>query len=333
MSDAWERRLKLLAHLMRRGYAQTAEIARYLGVDRRKAREDLAALAEHGVPLSAHPEDTRDPDRTWQLERSWRMTGLEVGLSERLALLLGREVLEPLVGGSELGLAMTHLEHELASIAGGVETTDRELMRRFHFVQEPTKSYRERAAMVSDLVSAIAFPFRVTLHYRAASAKAAKVHARVRPLTLAIYRRGLYLFVMTDNDRVLLMSVDRIESLTPHPEDDFDYPTRGKWDPAVFLARRFGLQPGTGHPQRVRLRFPPESRAYALERRWMPDQSIEEHPGGAIDILFDAEGDELPYRVLEWGGYCEVIEPETLRQQVLALGRAVVARHEGPAER
>jgi len=328
MSEAWERRLKLLAYLMRKGHAQTADAARYLDVDRRKAREDLNALAEHGVPLTLVPEDdTRDPDRSWNLERSWRMTGLEVRLLERLALLLGKEVLEPLLGPSELGHAMAHLEHELASVAGGVETSDGELLRRFHLVQEPSKAYDAQGPIVTELVQAIAFSYRVTLTYRSPSAAAPREHARVRPLTLAIYRRGLYAFVQFDSDRIGALSVDRIASLVPHVEDTFDYPIRSKWDPAVFLRKRFGLTPGSGRPERVRLRFPEGSKAFALERQWMLDQVVEPRPDGTLDIVFEAEGAELAHRVLEWGGYCEVVEPATLRAKVVELAQAVLDRH------
>lgn len=328
MSDAWSRRLRLLAYLMRKGYAQTAEVARYLEVDRRKAREDLVALSERGVPLSAVPEDdTRDPDRTWQLERSWRVSGIEVKLLERLALLLGKEVLEPLLGPTELGAAMAQLERELASVAGGVETSDSELMRRFYFVQEPSKSYRERGELVSELVQAIAYPYRITLSYRSPSATEVRRHERIRPLTLAIYRRGLYLFALFDSQRVALFSVDRIEGLVPHPEDDFDYPVRSKWDPAAYLRKRFGLLPGPGPSEVVRLRFPAGSKAYVLERPWMPVQRVEAGPEGSVEVVFEAEGGELAHRVLEWGGYCEVVEPASLRAKVLELAEAVAARH------
>jgi len=329
MSDAWERRLKLLAYLMRRGFAQTADAARYLEVERRIARADFKALSENGVPLTVEPEDdTHDLERTWNLENSWRLTGLEVKRSERLALLLGKEVLEPLLGASDVGSAMQKLEHELAAFAGGVETSDEDLLRRFHLVQEPSKSYDDRGPLVTELVDAITFSYRVTLDYRLPQSATTRKHARVRPLTLAIYRRGLYVFVIFDNDKIGPLSVDRMEHLEPHVEDGFDYPIRSKWDPAVHLRKRFGLYTGKGRPEQVRLRFPAQSKAYALERQWMLDQAIEERPDGGVDLVFEAEGQELPYRVLEWGGFCEVIEPASLRAKVLELAQAIVLRHQ-----
>lgn len=330
MSDAWNRRLKLLAYLMRRGYAQTAEAAHYLGVERRIVRADMTALAEHGVPLSAHPEgDTRDPDRAWKLERSWQMTGLEVKLNERLAMLLGREVLDPLIGGSEIGDALTLLDKEIASVAGGVETSDSELLRRFYLVQEPSKSYDEKGQIVSALVEAIAHAFRVSLDYRSPRRDTPKRHERLRPLTLAIYRRGLYVFAyFGDSDEVGVFSVDRIVALESHYEDAFDYPTKSRWNPARFLAHRFGLSPGPAGPSLVRLKVPPESRLFALERPWMADQQVLELDDGSLEIRFIAEGSELAHHILAWGGFCEVLEPASLRERVLELARAIVARYE-----
>lgn len=330
MSDAWNRRLKLLHFLMRRGFAQTADAAAYLGTDRRNVRADMLALADHGVPVFAHPEhDTRDPDRAWKLEKSWRMTGLEVKLNERLAMLLGREVLDPLIGGSEIGDALTSLDKQIASVAGGVETSDSELLRRFYLVQEPSKSYDHKGRIVSDLVEAIAHSFRVSLEYRSPRRDTPKRHERLRPLTLAIYRRGLYVFAyFGDSDEVGVFSVDRIVALESLHEDQFTYPIKSKWDPARLLARRFGLSPGQTGPELVRLRVPPESRLFALERPWMADQTIHELEDGSLEITFTAEGAELAHHILAWGGYCEVLEPASLRQKVLDLARAVVARYE-----
>jgi predicted DNA-binding transcriptional regulator YafY len=331
-SEAWYRRLKLLHYLIRRGYAQTADAAAYLGVERRLVRGDMTALQDHGVPLFPHPEhDTRDPDRAWKLEKSWRIAGLEVKLNERLAMLLGREVLDPLIGGSEIGDALTHLDKEIASVAGGVETSDSELLRRFHLVQEPSKSYDHKGQIVSDLVEAIAHSFRVSLEYQSPRRDTPKRHERLRPLTLAIYRRGLYVFAyFGDSDEVGVFSVDRIVSLDPLPEDQFDYPIKSRWDPERFLARRFGLSPGQTGPQLVRLRVPPESRLFALERPWMSDQTVLELEDGSLEISFTAEGSELAHQILAWGGYCEVLEPASLRQKVLELARAVIARYESP---
>lgn len=330
MSDAWNRRLKLLHFLMRRGFAQTADAAAYLGTDRRNVRADMLALADHGVPVFAHPEhDTRDPDRAWKLEKSWRMTGLEVKLNERLAMLLGREVLDPLIGGSEIGDALTSLDKQIASVAGGVETSDSELLRRFYLVQEPSKSYDHKGRIVSDLVEAIAHSFRVSLEYRSPRRDTPKRHERLRPLTLAIYRRGLYVFAyFGDSDEVGVFSVDRIVALESLHEDQFTYPIKSKWDPARLLARRFGLSPGQTGPELVRLRVPPESRLFALERPWMADQTIHELEDGSLEITFTAEGAELAHHILAWGVYCEVLEPASLRQKVLDLARAVVARYE-----
>jgi len=330
MKDAWSRRLKLLHYMMRKGFAQTADVARYLEIDRRKARDDFEALSTHGVPLSVHPEDPTDPDRTWKLEQSWRMTGLEVRLLERLALLLGKEVLEPLLGPSELGAAMNHLEHELASVADGVEASDSELLRRFHLVQEPSKSYDAQGPLVSELVQAIAFSYCVTVRYRNPNAPEPRLHERIKPLTLAIYRRGLYVFVTFSNGKIGPLSIDRIVSLEPHQEETFDYPTPGRWDPARFLAHRFGLTPGSGQPEEVHLRVPVGSKVYALERPSMTGQKITEREDGGVDITFKADGAELANQVLFWGGYCEVLSPPWLRARVLELAKSLVARHEGP---
>lgn len=311
---------------MHRGWLQTAHAAEVVGSTRRTVLADLKALSAH-VPLTAHPDDPRDTTRMWQLSDTWRKAGVEVRLSERLALLLGKEVLAPLLGASDVGRALEVLDRELGGAATAVDDSGEELLRRFYFVQEPSKSYAAKGELLSELVTAIANSYEVSFAYRSASATEARAR-RVQPLTLVIYRRGLYAFVRDPGGTPYTCAVDRMTDLVPHPDASFDYPTRGKWDPQKHLRHRFGLTAGSqDKPQRVRLRFPPESRTYALERQWMPKQRVEGNADGGVDIIFEATGYELPHRILEWGGFCEVIEPAELRDKVIDLARRVLERH------
>jgi len=60
----------------------------------------------------------------------------------------------------------------------------------------------------------------------------------------------------------------------------------------------------------------------------MSDQEVRELEDGGLEISFIAEGSELAHQILAWGGYCEVLEPESLRQRVIELALAVLTRYE-----
>jgi predicted DNA-binding transcriptional regulator YafY len=82
-------------------------------------------------------------------------------------------------------------------------------------------------------------------------------------------------------------------------------------------------------PRRVRIRFRQAVRQYITETRWHTSQQIEELPDG--DLIFQVEVSEprgVGWWVLQWGAHAEVLEPESLRQEMAQTARALVQVYE-----
>jgi predicted DNA-binding transcriptional regulator YafY len=323
---------------MARGAVQTSDAAAYLGVDRRTALDDLKALVAHGVPLS-HP--TQKGGKTsqsteWRLSPAWTSMGIDAGLHERLAMLLGREVLGHFLQGTELAEGLIRLDRQLEAMTDVVD--DRHISRRFYLKQEPTKTYAGQSELVSGLVNALVKRCPISFDYVSAR-NSHKRHFRQLPVTLVIYRRGLYIAVWrpradvsAGERRVLHFAVDRMSDLEQHFEDDpFQYPPPEVYDPRVWFGETFGIYDDGRPAEEVVLRFPADSaQAYARERVWMPDQTLHARDDGSLELRFTARGAELAYRILEYGPHCEVIAPASLRARVAELARATAARYAGP---
>ncbi|MFT7583436.1 MAG: putative DNA-binding transcriptional regulator YafY, partial [Myxococcota bacterium] len=269
--NAWTRRLKLLQLLLHRGHIATRQAAHALGVDRRRALDDLGTLEQHGVPI--YP-DGEGQDRVWRLQESWRRLGLSLGIAERLSLRFGSELLASFLGQTDLGDAMTGLDRQVGIMATETDTIDPTFGRQFIYVREPEKDYRAHRATIAALVDAIVGSYRVTLTYRHARSGddgGLKIYPKTQPLTLAIYKRGLYVLAQR-RDVVSIHAVERIEAIEAHPMLRFDYPRPSEYDPAKMLSSRLGLVSSGDPPSEVRLRFSANVRPYAEARRWMPHQ-------------------------------------------------------------
>jgi predicted DNA-binding transcriptional regulator YafY len=81
--------------------------------------------------------------------------------------------------------------------------------------------------------------------------------------------------------------------------------------------------------QCVRIRFRPEVRQYITETRWHSSQQIEDLPdGGCILQLEVSEPREVGWWALQWGASAEVLEPESLRQEMRETARKLVEMYE-----
>jgi len=325
--DAWNRRLRLLQFLMARPYAQTKEVADYLGISRRTALQDLKALRDHGVPLQHPSIDGGKTNRhtAWSIPDSWKKFGIETGVVERLAMLLGRAVIEHFLRDTEFARALGRIDDQVKALTHQVEE---ELDRRFYLKQEPAKSYGDRSEMLTALVGALVDRAPISFDYLSAANNAWEYEGE-RPVTLIIYRRGLYvaLYQPGSRQKVVPLAVDRITNLrVDYEAEAFPYPPRSEYDPQAYFSDLFGIFDDGKPAEEVILRFPATgSAAYVRERNWMPDQVMHVTEEGAVEVRFRARGGELAFRVLEYGPFCEVVAPASLRARVARLAQETAA--------
>jgi predicted DNA-binding transcriptional regulator YafY len=80
----------------------------------------------------------------------------------------------------------------------------------------------------------------------------------------------------------------------------------------------------------VRVRFSRGAAQEIRERKWRPEQRIEEEPGGTIVLSLEVSGTaEVARWVMGFGGEAEVLAPAELRREVEARLRAGAARYGG----
>jgi len=87
----------------------------------------------------------------------------------------------------------------------------------------------------------------------------------------------------------------------------------------------FGLPGEAEEPFRARIIFSEEYGEYIRERVWSEDQAIETLPDGGVELAFTAGS---KYYLLSWllqfGGSAELLEPESLREEILEAARELV---------
>ncbi len=303
MSDRPERIARMCRLLVERGRIRRADILREVG--KRQADKDLRLLRR--VWDLAPVGDGRNTE--WILDPVDARSG---DIVDRIALVLGRELGSflrdtPFAGaldrlGSDPGKGLRRYHH---------------LNRKFTYVSEPARNYAARQEVIWEILEALLGERALDLCYNG------RDRHDLQALTLAVYRRALYLVVRDQEERVTVLAVDRIESADTR-ESDRPYPA--SWDPRVHFAGAFGIAPDR-KPEWIVLRFDQRGARYVRERTFHPTQQLHDLPDGGVELRFKAAGLELPRFVLEWGPRVEVIEPAWLREDVINQLRTALARY------
>jgi len=285
---------------------RTAEIAELLGISQRTARRYLFELSEAGrLPVY------RD-GRTWRLMEGARFDLLPVhlNLDEALSLYLSARLLS--AHSDEHNPHVVSALHKLASAMPRpigehiVRTAEAVAHRREH------PGYLE---ILEKLARAWAERRRVGMVYR--NPRTDEVTERefdtyfIEPSAVGYACYAIGHDHLRDEIRVFKAErIERIRLLEAR------YEIRPDFDPYAYLASAWGIMGGEEVVE-VKLRFSPEVTYRIRESDWPGVVQVEHHPEGSCTMTLRVNHVlEMKPWIRGWGPDCEVLEPETLREEI-----------------
>ncbi|MFH1538139.1 MAG: WYL domain-containing protein [bacterium] len=150
-----------------------------------------------------------------------------------------------------------------------------------------------------------------------------KRERRVDPYALVFRGNSWYMIGHCRlRDEVRTFRVNRMEEIEQAGES-FEYPDdfsildhlEGSW--AIFQGEDTG----------VVVKFSPAVAPLIEEHRWQPDQKIEKHPDGSVTFRVVVKGTlEIRRWILSWGDEAEVLEPESLKEEIRGIAENIAKR-------
>ena len=146
----------------------------------------------------------------------------------------------------------------------------------------------------------------------------------IDPYQILFKRRALYLDACVVAERsVKMFRINRIKRVTfltfppiPTPIVKYNFRQRHHHSFSVFVGDQV---------QRVRIKFRPEVRQYITETRWHNSQQITNLPDGSFIFQVEvSEPREVGWWALQWGASADVLEPQSLRQEMAKTARKLV---------
>ncbi|MDO3379529.1 helix-turn-helix transcriptional regulator [Geoalkalibacter halelectricus] len=288
--------------------ASVDELAEECQVNRRTIYRDLRAIAEAGYPL------VRDETESGPLYRF--VTGFKnvppiiFSLEELLTLYFCREQLGFLQG--------TPFQDDLDAIFGRIRSSlpPRSVahLERIASAAAPrfqgVRNYQDKKALLTDLRRALLYQYRCRICY--APARRAAQTYEFDPYLLIFYQNSLYLGGYAHNRKSLrLFLVDRVQRVEVLNER-FEVPEDFRAEDLTGQA--FGLIDDA--PLDLDLRFGPEVAHFIRERRWHPQQVLDEESDGGVRLRFTAAGRaEILAWVYSFIPHVEILGPADLRAE------------------
>ena len=148
---------------------------------------------------------------------------------------------------------------------------------------------------------------------------------RVNPYCIWYFKDAFYLIGychMREDLRVF--ALDRIKELHI-TEETFSMPE--SFDPEELMGSSFGIFKGA--PTKVAIRFDAAVAGYIEEKQWHETQKITCQDDGSLILEMVVAGiEEVKHWILTWGAKAEVLEPKSLRDNIIAESKALLERYQ-----
>jgi predicted DNA-binding transcriptional regulator YafY len=319
--DQLARQWQLIQHLARsRAGAGLDDLAAELGCVRRTVYRDLDALMYAGFPVTS---EKRDGKVYYRFLDSFELGQVPFTPDELLALAFS----EDLLGTLEGTVFHDSIRGALAKIRAGLGPELSSYLERlsdgFRVLPGPHKRYEAFRETIRSLNVAVLESRKVEMRYR--TGRTGEESSRqIDPYKVWYHAGALYVIGFDHRSgEIRTFSIDRIQALEP-TEEVFVVPENFDFD--AYTASSFGVVADPAVP--VHIRFSADWATYVEERQWHGSQTAERLQDGRLDLRMEVGAtQELANWILSFGGGAEVLEPASLREEVLAALKAAIANY------
>ncbi|MCO6459368.1 MAG: WYL domain-containing protein [Pirellulaceae bacterium] len=317
--------IKILA--ARRQGATVGELTGEMRVSMKTIRRDLVALRNAGFPLEEQAGEYGR--KSWSLDAQWPRTDLSFTFDEALALYLGQRFLEPLAGTLFWQSAQSALRKIRASLdARTLKYLDR-MSGTFHRTLDGAGNYADKSEILDQLLIGIEDRKVTFITYQSQQATE-PVTYDIYPYGVVWHRGSLYLVGHAPrHGEIRHWKVDRIESAEV---SSFPFERPEGFDLAAHFEGSFAVFRGQAAVQ-VKVQFTRQVARYIQESRWHVSQRLTPQRDGGLLAEFNLSAtEEIKSWILSFGRHAEVLEPQSLRDEINGELRALLDRYAAPPE-
>ena len=301
-----------------------ADLAEEMECHPRTVYRDLEALQVAGFPIYTERSEGKN---LWSLlDTVKHQIPVPFSLTELMALYFGRDMLKvfrdtPFYDSLEslFQKVKTTLPPESIKYLDSVEQT-------LHLGVKPYKEYGKFKEILNRVNDAAISKRSIEIVYYTMSRKKESTR-RVDPYRIWFFNGTFYLIGLCHmRNEVRIFALDRIKMLH-QTKETFEVPEDFRLED--FIGPSFGVY--QGEPAHIKVWFHADVAGYIKEKIWHDSQQIHPQDDGSIIFEADVAGtDEIRFWIMTWGAQAEVLEPESLREEIRAEAEMIAIRYGTP---
>ncbi len=282
---------------------------------------DLEALDAAGFPLYT---EVRNGKNHWMvMDEAKIQSPLPLNFTELMALYFCRDMVKVLKDTVFHESLETLFKKIRAILPEGSVNYLEQIEQSLHVGQRPYKEYSKFREIISTIQEALTDKKCIEIVYFTMSRKK-KSRRKVAPYSIWIFDGTLYLIGFCHQRKEIRMfALDRIKMLL---QTDESFEIQDGFDAREFMQASFGVF--QGKITLVRIWFDADIAGYIREKTWHDSQIIQEKDDGSIILEVEVAGtDEIKFWIMQWGAKAIVLEPESLKNEIMTEAEAMLAQY------
>jgi predicted DNA-binding transcriptional regulator YafY len=298
-----------------------AQLSEELECHPRTVYRDLEALQVAGFPIYTEKVEGKN---LWSLlDTVKHQIPIPFSLPELMALYFSSDMLKV--------FKETVFYDSLESLFKKIKTTIPPESRNYldaveqtlHLGHKPFKEYGNFKEIINRVNESAIKKRSIDMVYYTMSRKK-ESRRKVDPYRVWFFSGTFYLIGFChERKEVRIFALDRIKMLH-QTNEPFEVPEDFDFDD--FMGPSFGVF--QGEPVSVKIWFAPDVAGYIKEKTWHESQEIEEQDDGSL--IFEAKvagTDEIKFWIMNWGSNAQVLEPESLRDEIWEEAEAMTEKY------
>jgi len=322
-SDQLGRQWKIIQTMLAsRTGISVSDLAKNMGCHPRTVYRDLEALQAAGFPF--YNEQIGKTSRWSLMDSAKRQIPIPLDLTELMALYFSRDMMKMLKNTIFYDSLETLFQKIKSTLPSEYITYLNRIEKSLVVSPKPYKPYGEYRETIDQVNEAVLQKHCIRIDYFSMHRKE-KISRTIAPYKIWFFDGSFYIIAYCRLRKdVRIFALDRIRNLET-TKDSFEIPETV--DMEAFMKSSFGVF--HGEPVEVKVRFSPDIAGYIAEKVWHDSQIIEHEKDGSILFTAEVAGtDEIKFWILNWGSKAEVLEPESLRDEIRAEAEAMMCTYD-----
>ena len=302
------------------------DLSKELHVSARTIQRDISCMKDAGVGIDEE-QNQSSGKKFLSIIFPTEDANIRLSYDEAVALYIGRQFLEPMMGSILWEAVNSGLEKIRKSLGTRALFFYDRLASKALQTRVGWSNYNSKSQYLDEILLGLEESHCVNIQYKSQDSPKSEIYS-IDPYHILMHKGSIYIIGFSHKAKAIRhWKLDRVEDAVAL-RTEFKKPA--DFDISKYMEGSFGvIHFPTEKLQKVKIRFDESVARYVSEHVWSNSQKITSQPDGSVVLDMQLNNTvEVKNWIMSFGSHAEVLKPAFLRDEIVADLQAALKKYE-----